>query len=81
METKAPRDLAANGLWNIFTKRKRYTVLCGGCPHTYRDKVSFDTDRATSLCPACGTLNMWKHSDWQRHYDQEIAKRHALENK
>jgi hypothetical protein len=72
MKRVKPRRLFANGLWNPFTHRKKYTVVCGECEHTFDEKVSFVTDNATAVCPACGALNYWLHSDWQKSYDEQL---------
>lgn len=69
-----PAHLLANGLWNHFTGRKRYSIRCGQCEHSYTDKVLFSTgDRASSLCPACGAQNVWSHSQFERDYNREIG--------
>lgn len=65
-----PSNLIANGLWNHFTGKKKYEIECGNCLYTYSDKVHFAfSNNARSLCPACGVVNKWKHSDFQRIYD------------
>lgn len=65
-----------NGLWNVFTGRKKYTIRCGDCQHTWTDKVSFATgDIASSICPCCGAQNTWLHSDFQKAYDADLKER------
>jgi hypothetical protein len=59
-----PAKLWANGLWNPFTKRKRYTIQCGNCNHIYREYISFLDDLAISKCTNCNTKNKWNHSDY-----------------
>lgn len=70
----APSRVVANGLWNHFTSRKAYTVVCGNCDHSYRDKVPFVTDEASSLCPSCGARNRWSHSWFADWYNQNVAR-------
>lgn len=72
-----PAQLAANGLWNHFTNRKRYTVTCGSCSHSYRDKVPFTVDTASSLCPCCGAQNTWSHSRWAASYERMLTEEKA----
>lgn len=74
MRKVAPDSLWANGLWNHFTNRKKYTVKCGNCSHTYDDKVSFLTDDASSLCPACRAPNVWSHQTFLSLYSEAKAK-------
>lgn len=73
-ETVEPKRVFGNGLWNHFTGRKRYTVICGACGHSYRDKVPFVSNEASSLCPSCGARNRWSHSDFAKQYDQLLGK-------
>jgi hypothetical protein len=76
-KTTGPASIFANGLWNHFTGRKKYTIKCGECEHTWTDKVSFATDTASSLCPCCGAQNKWSHSQFERDYDRELRFRQA----
>jgi len=64
----------ANGLWNIFTQRKKYKIQCGECQHSYCDKVPFYSDTASSICSCCGAQNIWSHSEFNKHYDIELSK-------
>lgn len=69
-----PADLLANGLWNPFTGRKKYTIRCGACEHSYDDKVPFNMgDTASSICFACGSQNIWSHGEFQRGYNRSLA--------
>ena len=69
----SPKTLQANGLWNIFSGKKKYIVTCGNCEHTYSDKVYFKSnDTASSICPCCNTQNTWSHSEWSKRYDSEL---------
>lgn len=62
----------ANGLWNHFTGRKKYHIQCGNCKHTYIDKVDFQTDIASSICPCCSAQNIWSHSGFAEAYNREL---------
>jgi len=69
-----PKNLRANGLWNIFTGKKAYVITCGGCGHIYKDKVYFNMGNiASSLCPSCHLQNKWLHSDWDRFYSEQLS--------
>lgn len=70
-----PYTMSANGLWNVFTQRKKYHIACGACRHSYTDKVSFLTDMASSLCPCCGAQNTWSHSEFSEWYDRNVLNR------
>ena len=73
MQTITPKWIAANGLWNWFTGRKKYTITCGSCEHEFRVKVPFSqTDRAMGRCPMCGEVNAWSHSGWELRYEKEF---------
>lgn len=71
MNKVKPNCLWANGLWNQFTGRKRYDITCGDCNHTYKDKVPFRIDTASSVCPCCGAQNTWSHSNFERSYNKQ----------
>lgn len=68
-----PKCLVANGLWNVFTNKKKYTITCGNCSHTYSDKVYFIIDDASSICPNCKKRNKWKHSAWEKTYNEQMG--------
>ena len=70
MKEVHPKTLYANGLWNIFTNRKKYKIVCGECGYTYSDKVYFLTDDAISICPGCGVRNKWSHSEFNKFYER-----------
>ena len=71
-----PAGTYANGLWNHFTKRKKYTIECGKCRHSWTEKVSFACgDKASAICPCCGSQNVWSHSEFERFYDLNMKKR------
>ena len=68
-----PSGLLANGFWNIFTGKKKYTISCGKCNFNYADKVLFKTgDTARSICPNCKSINKWSHSKFQKFYDRQL---------
>ena len=68
-----PTELLANGLWNIFTGKKKYTIKCGKCNFAYKDKVIFDMgDIARSICPNCKIVNKWSHSGFNRYYNKML---------
>ncbi len=54
----SPDTLAANGLWNWFTGRKRWRITCGECKHTWDEKVPI-CEICSALCPCCGAQNRW----------------------
>ncbi len=73
--TSLPTSLVANGLWNIFTGKKKYTIECGACNFTYTDKVIFNMgDAANSICPSCKNINVWSHSRFEKFYDRMLEK-------
>ena len=61
--------LWANGLRNPFTNKKKYTIQCGNCKHTWDEKVPDLVDEASAVCPSCGAQNMWSHSEFGRRYE------------
>jgi hypothetical protein len=70
----AAAGYGGNGLWNIFTGRKKYSIVCGSCGHTWSDKVPFEAgDVASSICPCCGAQNIWSHSEFSKLYEKQIA--------
>lgn len=75
MKQVIPNCIEANGLWNIFTGKKKYTVTCGNCGHSYQDKVVFSTtDVASSICPGCNAQNRWSHSTFQALHDAALKR-------
>jgi len=67
--TVAPHYISGNGLWNVFSMKKGYDIVCGSCHFTYHDKVPFLVDGARSICSCCGVVNAWSHSHFQAAYD------------
>ena len=39
-----PYHISANGLWNIFSGKKKWTVTCGNCHYTWSDKLPIVED-------------------------------------
>ncbi len=70
---KTPKNLIANGLWNIFTNKKKYVITCGNCEHIYKDKVFFIDDDASSICPTCKCQNVWSHSGFDEDYQRILG--------
>lgn len=66
MQLIGPRFISGNGLWNHFSQKKGYDIVCGSCGFTYHDKVPFVVDEARSICPGCQAMNGWKHSEFYR---------------
>ena len=69
----APKRVYGNGLWNPFTHRKKYEIVCGHCDHVFTQKVSFLTDFASAICPGCGTQNHWLHSKFAEDYERSLG--------
>ena len=68
-----PSGLLANGFWNIFTGKKKYTITCGKCSFNYIDKVIFEIeDTARSICPNCKSINKWSHTEFEKFYDRQL---------
>lgn len=75
MEKVTPYGLESWNLWNIFTGRKKYTIVCGKCRHVYEDKLNFYlSDTASSICPGCGSQNVWSHSEWATYMEKQMEK-------
>lgn len=71
LNTVTPHNIIINGLYNIFTGRKKYGIECGYCLHTYNDKLPLKlSDRATSICPACKIINVWSHKKAANYFDK-----------
>lgn len=66
-----PKSVAANGLQNPFTGMKRWTIRCGECSHSYRDRIPV-AEPCSSLCPGCGAQNIWSGIAFGRLYDQHL---------
>ena len=76
-EKTKPAALFANGYWNGFTGRKKYSIACGKCSHSWQEKVPFVTsDIASVLCPCCGTQNVWSHAEFGRDFQKYLASRY-----
>ena len=66
----SPKSLVASGLSNPFTGKKKYTIQCGHCHHSYVDKVLTNNDSASSVCPCCKRQNMWSHYSFAVEYEK-----------
>lgn len=69
LQTVEPQNLRANGLWNVFTNRKKWTVSCGNCGHSWQEKVLI-VERCSAICPCCRTQNVWSAQAWQEYYNR-----------
>ena len=69
MERTAPRLLEANGLWNHFTGRKKWTITCGLCGHTWSEKVPI-REQCSAICPCCKAQNVWSASMFESYYNR-----------
>ena len=67
-EVVKPAKLCANGLYNLFTGRKKYTITCGECSHRWPERVPFTVDTVSAVCPCCKAQNTWRHSLWLKRY-------------
>jgi len=70
MKTVTPR-VSANGLWNHFTGKKKWTIYCGECGHAWTEKVPIQ-ERCSAVCPCCHTQNVWSASAFERAYNASI---------
>lgn len=58
----------ANGFWNHFTGRKKWTITCGKCDHTWTEKVPIK-DISSAICPCCKSQNKWSAVAFERRYN------------
>lgn len=65
----APSHVVGNGLYNWITGRKKWTITCGACQHTWKEKVPLH-DIASAICsnPSCGAQNLWFIEAFERAY-------------
>lgn len=68
-----PRDIIANGLWNIFTGRKKWQICCGKCQHFWIEKIPIAAEPCSAICPNCREQNLWSSCDFAEMYENEIA--------
>ncbi len=64
-----PKYLQANGLYNIFTGKKKWQITCGNCEHVWYEKVPL-VDMCSAICPCCRQQNVWDSGEFMRKYDQ-----------
>ncbi len=67
-------QLYSNGLWNPFTGKKKYTITCFKCRHSWVEKVLARNDLASAVCPCCKVQNTWSHSAFGNYYDSVMRK-------
>lgn len=79
-----PYIVSANGLCNIFTGRKKWTITCGNCHHTWVERVPI-AKNCSAVCvnPNCRAQNVWPIAVFWQAYEQqfknsESAKRSPL---
>jgi len=68
--------IEANGFWNHFTGKKKWTITCGGCRHTWKEKVPI-REPSSAICPSCGTQNIWSATN----FDERYRRQHELPQK
>lgn len=66
-----PKYVQSSGLWNHFTGNKKWTVTCGECDYTWKEKLPI-VENITVICPHCSTVNEWSASAFQRLYEQNL---------
>jgi len=62
----------ANGLWNVFTGRKKWTITCGKCSHTWQEKVPI-VEVCSAICPCCHEQNVWSAREFQEWYERNVV--------
>ena len=66
----------ANGLWNPFTRKKKWRIECGNCQHLWDEKVPVgDHDEMSAICPCCHEQNVWSLSGFTEKYKQQLEER------
>jgi len=58
MKPVTPTTIHGNGLYNHFTGRKKWTITCGACGHTWKEKVPIH-EPSSAICPCCKAQNKW----------------------
>ena len=68
-----PHSITANGFYNVFTGRKKWTITCGKCLHTWTEKVPLN-EPASAICtnPNCRAQNTWSIASFARLYDKSL---------
>lgn len=62
-------EVEANGFWNHFTGKKKWTIYCGSCGHAWREKVIIQ-EWCSAICPNCGEQNVWSAYEFARKYNE-----------
>ena len=73
MSKTTPSYIQANGLRNIFTNTKKWTIDCGECDHCWTEKVPV-REKCSAICPSCGAQNVWSITAFMKRYDEMIGK-------
>lgn len=71
MRKQVNPSLEANGLCNPFTNTKKWTITCGNCQHSWKEKIPC-TEICSALCPCCGAQNLWSLPKFIMHYNQSF---------
>lgn len=71
MNALTPKYVQANGLHNPFTGNKKWTITCGKCEHTWKEKVPVN-EKCSAVCPSCSTQNIWSLSAFVDNYEKEF---------
>lgn len=69
----SPDFVGANGLCNPFTNTKKWTITCGECRHTWKEKIPL-AELVSALCPCCLVQNTWSAADFFDQYNDFIER-------
>lgn len=69
MNVVSPKWVGGNGLLGgIFSNAKKWTVNCGACEHTWKEKIPLN-NIVSAICPACRAQNKWSLKQWFQMYE------------
>jgi hypothetical protein len=68
----SPDSISANGLWNRFSGKKKWSVTCGRCEHTWSVKIPI-RDKCSGICPCCRAQNKWSSVSFALAYNKWIG--------